>query len=54
MEITLWFEVVLLNDGETPIGFFRIRAEYLNENEDLVDSDSTVYGEVIWPGHQRC
>lgn len=43
----------LLNDGETPIGFFRIRAEYLNENEDLVDSDSTVYGEVIWPGHQK-
>lgn len=43
----------LLNDGEGPIGFFRIRAEYLNENEDVVDTDSTVYGEVVWPNHQK-
>jgi len=43
----------LKNTGESPVGFFRIKAEYLDENGNVVDADMAVHGEVIWPGHQK-
>ncbi len=43
----------LHNVGNTPIGFFRIRAEYVDKDGNVVDTDIAVYGEVVWPGHQK-
>lgn len=41
------------NVGDVPIGFFRIRAEYVDRDGNVVDTDLAVHGEVIWPGHQK-
>ncbi len=41
------------NTGSLPIGFFRIRAEYVDADGSVIDSDIAVYGEVVWPGHQK-
>ena len=41
------------NTGTLPIGFFRVKAEYVDKEGNVVDTDSAVHGEVVWPGHQK-
>ena len=43
----------LENTGDIPIGFFRIRAEYVDSDGNIVDTNLAVHGEVVWPGHQK-
>jgi len=43
----------LLNTGTKPIGFFRVKAEYVDKDGNVLDTDSAVHGEVVWPGHQK-
>jgi len=52
-ENVTYIKGALKNTGESPVGFFRIKAEYLDENGNVVDTDTAVHGEVIWPGHQK-
>ncbi len=39
--------------GILQLVFFRIRAEYVDKDGNVVDTDIAVYGEVVWPGHQK-
>lgn len=43
----------VLNSGTKPIGFFRVKAEYVDKDGNVVETDSAVHGEVVWPGHQK-
>ena len=43
----------LKNTGSKPIGFFRIKAEYVDKDGNVLETDSAVHGEVVWPGHQK-
>ncbi len=41
------------NTGQVPLAFFRVRAEYIDADGNVMDSDSMAHGEPVLAGNQK-